>query len=73
MRLSRALPALALLAAPVRLVEAQGECPVETLTPTALTTVTLSVNRAVQPDSASAPKALRDAMKGLSDEKRFAA
>ncbi|MFN5152945.1 MAG: hypothetical protein ACK5ED_00945 [Gemmatimonadota bacterium] len=73
MRLSRALPVLALLAAPIRLVAAQGECPVETLTPAALTTVTLSVNRAVQADSASAPKALREAMKGLSDEKKFTA
>ncbi|MGA1310204.1 MAG: hypothetical protein ACO31W_09430 [Gemmatimonadaceae bacterium] len=72
MRLSRALPALALLAAPARLAHAQGECPVETLTPAALTTATLSVNRAVQADSASAPKALRDAMKALSDEKKFA-
>ena len=44
----------------------------ETLTPAALTTATLSVNRAVQADSASAPKALRDAMKALSDEKKFA-
>jgi len=62
-----------LLAAPARLIQAQGECPVETLTPAALTTVTLSVNRAVTADSASAPKALRDAMKGLGDEKKFAA
>jgi tetratricopeptide (TPR) repeat protein len=73
MRLSRALPALLFLAAPARLITAQGECPVETLTPAVLTTVTLTVNRAVQSDSASAPKALRDAMKGLSDEKKFAA
>jgi hypothetical protein len=72
MRLSRALPVVVLLAAPLRLVHAQGDCPVETLSPAALTTVTLSVNRAVQADSASAPKALRDAMKGLNDEKKFA-
>ena len=73
MRLSRVLPALVLLAWSTRLVSAQAECPVETLTPTALTTVSLSVSKAAQTDSASAPKILRDAMRGLSDERKYAA
>lgn len=73
MRLLRALPALLLpLAVASRPAIAQdAECPVDIYQPSQLTQAGISIGRAAQAGSGpEAEKALRDAMKSLSDEKR---
>jgi len=72
MRLSRVLPALALLAA-ARPALAQGAtCPVDVYQPVQLAQAGLNINKAAQmADSTGALKPLRDAMKSLQDERKF--
>jgi tetratricopeptide (TPR) repeat protein len=75
MRFLRALPALILpLAMASRPALAQeAECPVDIYQPAQLTQAGISIGRAAQAGSGpDAEKALRDAMKSLSDEKRVA-
>jgi len=70
----RVLPALVPLAlAFAPLGAQQASCPVDLNQPAVLTQAFLGVNRARQADSASAPKALRDAMRPLQDAKKWAA
>src|SRR5690606_37022804 len=75
MRSLRAFPALLLaLAAVSRPALAQeAECPVDIYQPSQLTQAGISIGRAAQAGSGpDAQKALRDAMKTLSDEKKLA-
>ena len=74
MRLLRAIPALSLaLGARAALAQTPAECPVDVYQPAVLTQASLSIGKAAQAGAtAEAPKALRDAMKFLQDEKKYA-
>ncbi len=74
MRYLRLLPALSLLAA-ARPALAQGSsCPVDIYQPAGLFSANTMINRAAQnPDSATAQKPLKDAMKFLQDDRKFTA
>ena len=72
MRLLRALPALSVLLA-ARVAQAQATCPVDVYQPNQLAQAGLTISRAAQlADSSAAQKPLRDALKYLADERKFA-
>ncbi|MCE9601723.1 MAG: FxLYD domain-containing protein [Gemmatimonadetes bacterium] len=73
MRFLRVLPALSTLLAATPVLAQQVDCPVDVYQPSVLAQAGLTIGRAAQMGEApEAQKVLRDAMKFLSDEKKFA-
>ena len=73
MRFLRVLPALSVLLVATPILAQQVDCPVDVYQPSVLAQAGLTIGRAAQMGEApEAQKVLRDAMKFLTDEKKFA-